>query len=390
MSTDSVGQLADLLDIRFHSNPDGQSSSESDKYNQYKLIILAGICGAPRDPSTWRDLSLHALPDFWTKIRGMHGRNSCLRAFVEGYIADCPKASPWEYQFLLTMEMLTMICNLSFLWDNPDKWWQSRMKGMSIWSLAPQNQSAHGEAIERHQRMVEYEDTADNHRPGDQADSAKLTKPDPNAPTDRMLLFKWVDHTNILLTIFFGPECPLVKDFKILAHRNTRLQSLVNDTTEPAEDQSGVEVLGPALPSILKVMFDTDCTWEINWQKIDLSDGFGCMIISTGAEHNFAFQMPTRATNTDTFFMVPSSLQMGWKNSPAYFCVAMQTTRELVRCMLVLTINTGIMEPHWHKHHCQQSPPPQPKPEWQTPTDMTIMSVVFINEFCNGIAGPPN
>jgi hypothetical protein len=74
--------------------------------------------------------------------------------------------------------------------------------------------------------------------------------------------------------------------------RNPPLQSLVNETTEPAKDQSGVEALGPALPSILKFMFDTDCTWEIDWQKIDLSDGFWCMIISTGAEHNFAFQCP--------------------------------------------------------------------------------------------------
>jgi hypothetical protein len=32
-----------------------------------------------------------------------------------------------------------------------------------------------------------------------------------------MSLFKWVDHTSILLTIFFGLECPLVKEFKILA-----------------------------------------------------------------------------------------------------------------------------------------------------------------------------
>jgi hypothetical protein len=112
--TDNVEQLADLLDARFQSNPDGQWSSESDKYNQYELIILAGICGAPRDPSTWRNLSLDSLPDFWTKIRGMHGRNLCLRAFVEGYITDFPKASPWEYRFLLTTEMLTMIQNLSF------------------------------------------------------------------------------------------------------------------------------------------------------------------------------------------------------------------------------------------------------------------------------------
>jgi hypothetical protein len=46
--------------------------------------------------------------------------------------------------------------------------------------------------------------------------------------------------------------------------RNPPLQSLVNNITEPAEDQSGIKALGPALPSILKFMFDTDCTWEID------------------------------------------------------------------------------------------------------------------------------
>jgi hypothetical protein len=66
--------------------------------------------------------------------------------------------------------------------------------------------------------MIDYEDNADNHRPGDRADSAKLTKPDPHAPTGRISLFKWVDHTAILLTIFFGPKCPLVQEgFKPLA-----------------------------------------------------------------------------------------------------------------------------------------------------------------------------
>jgi hypothetical protein len=127
-------------------------------------------------------------------------------------MADCPKNSPWEYCFLLTTEMLTILRNLSFSGDDPDKQWQCCMKGMSIWSLAPQSESMHGEANERHQQMIDYEDTVDNHHPGDRADSAKLTKPDPHAPTDRMSFFKWVDHTAILLTIFFGPKCPLIQE----------------------------------------------------------------------------------------------------------------------------------------------------------------------------------
>jgi hypothetical protein len=82
----------------------------------------------------------------------MHGQNSHLRAFVEGYMADCPKNSPWEYRFLLTTEMLTTLRNLSFSGDDPDKRWQCRMKCMSIWSLAPQSESAHEEANERRQQ----------------------------------------------------------------------------------------------------------------------------------------------------------------------------------------------------------------------------------------------
>jgi hypothetical protein len=66
-------------------------------------------------------------------------------------------------------------------------------------------------------------------------------------------------------------------------------------------------------------MFDTNCTWEIDWQKIDLTDGFWQMIISTGAEHNFAFQTPTRPQDKDTFYVVPSSLQFGVEKQPSLF-----------------------------------------------------------------------
>jgi hypothetical protein len=44
-SVDSVDKLADLLDAQFRNNPDGQATaSKTDKYNQYEIIILAGIC----------------------------------------------------------------------------------------------------------------------------------------------------------------------------------------------------------------------------------------------------------------------------------------------------------------------------------------------------------
>jgi hypothetical protein len=115
-----------------------------------------------------------------------------------------------------------------------------------------------------------------------------------------------------------------------------------NKTTVPARNQSRVEELGWSLLSILKYMFDTNCTWEIDWQKLDLSDGFWQMVIESGEEYNFAFQMPERKGDPNITYIVPSSLQMGWKNRPVYFCVTTQTTRELIKRMLALMIHTGI------------------------------------------------
>ena len=158
---------------------------------------------------------------------------------------------------------------------------------------------------------------------------------------------------------------PATKTRKKRRADTIHMQASVNETTTDAEDQSGVEALGPALPSILKFMHDTDCEWEIDWQKIDLSDGFWRMIVESGQEFNFVFQMPQRPGDSEIFYVVPSSLQMGWTNSPAYFCVATRTTRELIKRMLAVTLHTGIAEPHDYESFCM----PDVSPDDPTTSD---------------------
>jgi len=172
-------------------------------------------------------------------------------------------------------------------------------------------------------------------------------------------------------------------------HTPTNVHPSVNETTEPAKDQSGVDALGSSLPSILKYMFETDCEWEIDWQKIDLSDGFWRMIVESGEEYNFVFQMPKRPDDDSIFYVIPSSLQMGWKNSPAYFCVATLTARELVKRVLAMTLHTGIEEPHKFENYCiPKDLQPISSDQWKVPENLTIFSTVFVDDFCNGIARP--
>jgi hypothetical protein len=113
------------------------------------------------------------------------------------------------------------------------------------------------------------------------------------------------------------------------------------------------------------------------------------MVIESGEEYNFAFQMPKRKGDPNITYVFPSSLQMGWKNSLAYFCVAMQTTRELIKRMLALTIHhTRIKEPHKHKKYCIPNPSPSPAPPWRTPEDISVLSCISVDDFCNGVVSP--
>jgi hypothetical protein len=138
--------------------------------------------------------------------------------------------------------------------------------------------------------------------------------------------------------------------------KRKRVHPSVNETSVPAEDQSAVKALGTAMHAILLFSFSTDCTWEIEWQKIDLSDGFWRMIVGTDMEYSFVYQMPQREGDPVRHYFVPSALQMGWMNSPAYFCSVTEAVRLLFKQILALTSGTGITVPHRHETKCVRAP----------------------------------
>jgi hypothetical protein len=174
--------------------------------------------------------------------------------------------------------------------------------------------------------------------------------------------------------------------------KRERQHPSVNETTVPAADQTAVAALGSALLSILLFMFETNCEWEIDWQKFDLSDGFWRVIVEGGAEFNFVYQLPCRPGDTQTYYVVPSSLQMGWKNSPAYFCTTTAAGRLLFKRILALTLPTGIDVGHRHDHYCvhNDDKSDQEIRPWTEPRDVSVLSTVFVDDYMNGVAGLPS
>ena len=62
--------------------------------------------------------------------------------------------------------------------------------------------------------------------------------------------------------------------------------------------------------------------------KWDIKDSFWRMDCVEGEEWNFAYILPQKE-GEPVLLVVPTSLQMGWVESPPYFCAATETARDV-------------------------------------------------------------
>jgi hypothetical protein len=111
------------------------------------------------------------------------------------------------------------------------------------------------------------------------------------------------------------------------------LQEAVNDTTVPLAPRTPVREIGKVLPRIFEFMAGTPEGQEILLSKVDLSDGFWRIIVQEEARWNFCYVMPD-PPGAPIRIVVPSALQMGWMESPQYFCTATETGRDFIQWLI--------------------------------------------------------
>ena len=104
----------------------------------------------------------------------------------------------------------------------------------------------------------------------------------------------------------------------------------VNESTHQLSPQVPVKELGAVLPRLFEFMARAPGSEQINFSKVDLSDGFWRLTVDPTERCNFCYVMP-RGPGQPVQIVVPSALQMGWTESPAYFCAATETGRDLIQ-----------------------------------------------------------
>ena len=105
--------------------------------------------------------------------------------------------------------------------------------------------------------------------------------------------------------------------------KNGGVQAAVNDTTKKTAPKGAIDQTGEGLSRIIHAFAEADKNAKIFMAKWDIKDGFWRMDCAEGEEWNFAYVLP-QAEGKPTKLVVPTSLQMGWVESPPYFLCSHQ------------------------------------------------------------------
>jgi len=105
----------------------------------------------------------------------------------------------------------------------------------------------------------------------------------------------------------------------------------VNSSTTKTAPHGAINQMGHSLMRIIHAFAEADRTYpdaKIFSAKWDIKDGFWRLVCEEGEEWNFAYVLP-QEEGKPIKLVVPTALQMGWVESPPYFCAASETARDI-------------------------------------------------------------
>jgi hypothetical protein len=153
------------------------------------------------------------------------------------------------------------------------------------------------------------------------------------------------------------------------------LQASVNDTTVRLAPEAPVKELGNVLHRMLDFMASVPSEEHIHFSKMDLADGYWRMVVEPEARWNFAYVMPL-APGEPIRLVIPRALQMGWNESPAYFCATTETAQDVGQHWIAKNKRLA-------KHKMESfTTPAEPAKRQSTDAPRYQMSAVYVDDYC--------
>jgi hypothetical protein len=111
------------------------------------------------------------------------------------------------------------------------------------------------------------------------------------------------------------------------------IRALVNSTTAYLAPTEAVKAIGQVLPNLFRFMADTPADKVMVFSKINVGRVLWRMMVAEESKWSFCYIMPDPDGNPKRI-VAPSALQMGWAESPPFFCAATQEGQDVIEYLI--------------------------------------------------------
>jgi hypothetical protein len=123
-------------------------------------------------------------------------------------------------------------------------------------------------------------------------------------------------------------------DLSFTLHDGGKTYKSVNETTNKQAKWQSMAQLGLCIQRMVATLADNyNLKKPFHFVKLDIKDGFWRMAVSDENAWNFVYVLPSLRElkdEGDIELVVPNSLQMGWCESPPFFCSGSETARDVI------------------------------------------------------------
>jgi hypothetical protein len=134
-----------------------------------------------------------------------------------------------------------------------------------------------------------------------------------------------------------------ILDLSFNLHHQGKKHPSVNEKTHKLAKAEAMSQLGLAIKRIISTMAKNhDTNKPFKFTKLDIKDGFWRMAVNNDSAWNFCYVLPSTNKNiniNDITIVVPNSLQMGWCESPPFFCASTETARDVIDRLIASNTN---------------------------------------------------
>ena len=157
----------------------------------------------------------------------------------------------------------------------------------------------------------------------------------------------------------------------------------VNETTNKMAKAEAMAQLGLSIKRIVSTMAKNhNLEKPFKFAKLDIKDGFWRMAVNNENAWNFCYVLPSTTKNLnidDITIVVPNSLQMGWCESPPFFCAGTETARDIIDSLI--DTNATLPQHPFEEMMLKEAVLDQIKMDKNNKTTDTTLIEVFVDDF---------